>query len=293
MKTEIPERETKPAAPTSRAARNLWIKTFDEISIEDVPSVGGKTASLGEMFRELSPQGVKVPDGFAITAEAYRNFLSTGGLDRKIDRSSARADTQKPRGATRLRRKSSRSDSGHVLFPTRSGMKSWPPTIGCAQAATPTRASPSAAAPRPRTCRTPALPGSRKRISTSRGTSPARGLPALLRVALHRSGHFLPRGQGVRPPQDRALDRRAAHGAVGSGASGVMFSIDTETGFRDAVLINAAYGLGENVVQGSVNPDEYYVFKPTLKTGLPADPAEDGRAPRNSSWSTTSAAARW
>jgi hypothetical protein len=53
-----------------------------------------------------------------------------------------------------------------------------------------------------------------------------------------------------------------------------MFSIDTETGFRDAVLINAAYGLGENVVQGAVNPDEYYVFKPTLKTGLPADPAE-------------------
>ena len=77
------------------------------------------------------------------------------------------------------------------------------------------------------------------------------------------------------------------------GASGVMFTIDTETGFRDAVLINAAYGLGENVVQGSVNPDEYYVFKPTLQAGLPADPAEDVSAPRNSSWSTTSAAGRW
>ena len=73
--------------------------------------------------------------------------------------------------------------------------------------------------------------------------------------------------------------------------SGVMFSIDTETGFRDAVLINAAYGLGENVVQGSVNPDEYYVFKPTLQAGLPADPAEDRRHQGDSSWSTTSAAA--
>ena len=69
--------------------------------------------------------------------------------------------------------------------------------------------------------------------------------------------------------------------------------IDTETGFRDAVLINAAYGLGENVVQGSVNPDEYYVFKPTLKTGFPPDPAKDRSAPRNSSSSTTSAAGRW
>ena len=75
-------------------------------------------------------------------------------------------------------------------------------------------------------------------------------------------------------------------------ASGVMFSIDTETGFRDAVLINASYGLGENVVQGTVNPDEYYVFKPTLKIGRTADPAENCSAPRNSSWSTTSAAAR-
>jgi pyruvate,water dikinase len=58
-------------------------------------------------------------------------------------------------------------------------------------------------------------------------------------------------------------------------ASGIMFSIDTETGFRDAVLINASYGLGENVVQGAVNPDEYYVFKPTLRQGIPADPPED------------------
>ena len=62
-----------------------------------------------------------------------------------------------------------------------------------------------------------------------------------------------------------------------------MFSLDTETGFRDVVLINASYGLGENVVQGSVNPDEFFVFKPTLKTGLSPDPEEDASAPRNSS----------
>ena len=72
-----------------------------------------------------------------------------------------------------------------------------------------------------------------------------------------------------------------------------MFTIDTETGFRDAVLINAAYGLGENVVKGSVNPDEYCVFKPTLQTGLPADPAKDHRQQGIQDWFTTRGAGRW
>ena len=73
--------------------------------------------------------------------------------------------------------------------------------------------------------------------------------------------------------------------------SGVMFSIDTETGFPDVVLINAAYGLGETVVQGSVNPDEFYVFKPTLKQGYKADSAEKNWGPKRSRWCTTRAEA--
>ena len=141
----------------------------------------------------------------------------------------------------------------------------------------------------------PASPASRKPISTCRAIAALlRHLQALLRVALHRSRHLLSRGQGLRSFQDRALDRRAAHGALRPRARPASCSPSIpKRGFRDAVLINAAYGLGENVVQGSVNPDEYYVFKPTLKTGLPADPAKDARAARNSSWSTTSVAARW
>ena len=85
MKLETAQTAPPAAAKLETPSRPCFIKRLDEISIEDVPSVGGKTASLGEMFRELSPQGVKVPDGFAITAEAYRSFLSTGALDRKID----------------------------------------------------------------------------------------------------------------------------------------------------------------------------------------------------------------
>ena len=94
MKVETIQTAPPAAVKSETSSRPCFIKTFNEISIEDVPSVGGKTASLGEMFRELSPQGVKVPDGFAITAEAYRNFLSTGGLDRKIDDLLRGLDTQ-------------------------------------------------------------------------------------------------------------------------------------------------------------------------------------------------------
>ena len=74
-----------PEKSPAKAKRTCYIKWFCEIGIEDVPIVGGKTASLGEMFRELTPKGVKVPDGFAITAQAYRDFLSEAELDGKID----------------------------------------------------------------------------------------------------------------------------------------------------------------------------------------------------------------
>ena len=77
--------EAPPQKSPAKAKRTSYIKLFREIGIEDVPIVGGKTASLGEMFRELTPRGVKVPDGFAITAQAYRDFLSEAELDRKID----------------------------------------------------------------------------------------------------------------------------------------------------------------------------------------------------------------
>src|SRR5690349_2914074 len=89
----------------------------------------------------------------------------------------------------------------------------------------------------------------------------------MLRVAVYRSRDLVSSGQRLRSHQGRPVDRHPAHGALGPRRCGCPVTIDTESGFRDAVLINAAYGLGENVVQGSVNPDEYYVFKPTLKTG--------------------------
>ena len=127
----------------------------------------------------------------------------------------------------------------------------------------------SVAAPRPRICRTRVLPGSKKPISTFKETR------RCWKAANGASPRFLPIGR-FPTAQDKGFDHLKVGLSIGIqrmvrsdlASSGVMFSIDTETGFSDVVLINAAYGLGENVVQGTVNPDEYYVFKPTLKLGF-------------------------
>ncbi len=268
MKTDIPERETKAAAPASRDARSRWIKTFNEISIEDVPSVGGKTASLGEMFRELSPQGVKVPDGFAITAKAYRNFLSTGGLDRKIDDLLRGLDT---RNLEALRDCGAKVREAILATPFPDALRD-----EILAAYDRLRASGNADA------------GVAVRSSATAEDLPDASFAGQQETYLNVRGHnalidacrrcfaslFTDRAISYRA--DKGFSHRkialsiAVQRMVRSdlGASGIMFTIDTETGFRDAVLINAAYGLGENVVQGSVTPDEYSVFKPTLKDGF-------------------------
>jgi hypothetical protein len=160
MKLETAQTAPPAAAKLETPSRPCFIKRLDEISIEDVPSVGGKTASLGEMFRELSPQGVKVPDGFAITAEAYRSFLSTGARSitfcaGSTHETSRRCATVEQKFAKRFWLRPS---------PLRFGMKFWPPTSGCVPAATRTWASRSGAARQRRTCPTPVLPDNRKRI---------------------------------------------------------------------------------------------------------------------------------
>ena len=129
--------------------------------------------------------------------------------------------------------------------------------------------SPCAAAPPPKTCPTPASPGQQETYLNVRGSQ------ALLETC-KRCFASLYTDRAISYRVDKGFDHFKVGLSIGVqlmvrsdlAVSGVMFSIDTETGFRDAVLINAAYGLGENVVQGSVNPDEYYVFKPTMKQGF-------------------------
>jgi len=233
--------------------------------------VGGKTASLGEMFCELTPKGVKVPDGFAITAQAYRDFLREAQLDRTIDELLAGLDTQK---VDALHHCGSTIREAILSVPLPADLEA-----GILAAYDELQSS---------SRQSDATAGVAVRSSATAEDLPDASFAGQQETYLNVRGHhalidacrrcfaslFIDRAISYRA--DKGFDHRkialsiAVQRMVRSdlAASGVMFSIDTETGFRDAVLINAAYGLGENVVQGSVNPDEYYVFKPTLRNGF-------------------------
>ena len=248
--------------------RSEYIRWFDEIGIDDIPLVGGKNASLGEMCRELKGKGVKVPDGFAITAEAYRYVLREAGLDEKIKEILSDLDTH---DLENLRQRASQVRQAILsvelpedleaeiidAYSRLRGSDLHPPDVAVRSSAT-----------------AEDLPDA----------SFAGQQETYLNVQGHRALLHTCRQCFASLFTDRAISYRADKGfdhekiALSIGvqrmvrsdlaASGVMFTLDTESGFRDVVLINAAYGLGENIVQGSVNPDEYYVFKPTLKQGF-------------------------
>jgi pyruvate,water dikinase len=244
------------------------IRWFEEIGIKDIPLVGGKNASLGEMYRELASQGVKVPNGFAITADAYRDFLRATKLDRTIEEILQSLNTQ---DVENLRQRGRRVREA-ILAAT------LPAHLQQAITEAYNRLS----------------DGSHNLVDVAvRSSATAEDLPdasfagqqeTYLNVQGHQALLDACKRCFASLFTDRAISYRVDKGfghlkiALSIGVqrmvrsdlatSGVMFSIDTETGFKDAVLINAAYGLGENVVQGAVNPDEYYVFKPTLKQGF-------------------------
>jgi pyruvate,water dikinase len=243
------------------------VKWFEELGIEDVPSVGGKNASLGEMYRELAAKGVKVPNGFAVTADAYRAFLKEAKLDGTIRTILKDLDTHNLENLRQRGRQVRQAILGAVL----------PLELSEAITDAYDRLSGSHAEPLDVAVRS----------SATAEDLPDASFAGQQETYLNVQGHLALLEYCKRCFAslftDRAISYRADKGfdhfkiALSIGVqrmvrsdlatSGVMFSIDTETGFRDAVLINAAYGLGENVVQGSVNPDEYYVFKPTLKQG--------------------------
>jgi len=245
-----------------------FIRWFTDISIGDIPSVGGKNASLGEMFHELSSQGVKVPDGFAVTAEGYRHFLHSTGLDSRIREilgglNTADMDNLQQRGgkvrqailATAL--PSDLEDEILEAYLELGGAGGLPLDVAVRSSAT-AEDLPDAS-----------FAGQQETYLNVQGT-------ASLLEHCRRSFASLFTDRAISYRVDQGFEHTAIALSIGVqrmvrsdlGSAGVMFTIDTETGFRDAVLINAAYGLGENVVLGSVNPDEYYVFKPTLKQGF-------------------------
>lgn len=250
------------------AERAKFIRWFDEISIGDVPEVGGKNASLGEMYRNLSGRGIRVPNGFAITADAFREFLREAGLESRIQEALSDLDTQ---NVAEL--KSRAGAIRKAIYESR-----LPEAVRAEVVSAYERLSVDEGKDCDVAVRSSATAEDLPDASFAGQQETylnVQGVSALLETVRRCFASLY---------TDRAVSYRSDKGFSGTavalsvcvqrmvrsdvGASGVMFSIDTETGFRDVVLINAAWGLGENVVQGAVNPDEFYVFKPTLREGF-------------------------
>jgi pyruvate,water dikinase len=244
-----------------------FIRWFRELSIDDVGLVGGKNASLGEMYRELTPQGIRVPNGFAVTAEAYRHFLHQAGLDETIRRLLTGLDTRNLADlADRGRRLRERILASEVPGDLRDQIAE-AYTLLCQEygAETDTAVRSSATA---EDLPTASFAGQQESYLNVRGV---RALLEAYQQCL--ASLFTDRAISYRV--DRGFDHFAVALSVGVqkmvrsdlGAAGVLFTLDTESGFPDVVLISSAYGLGECVVKGRVDPDEFLVFKPTLRQG--------------------------
>ncbi len=242
----------------------LW---FDEIGIEDVPLVGGKNASLGEMHQKLTSKGVEVPNGYAITAYAYRYLLKEAGIEEAIRETLKDLDTHdlynlQERGE-KVRSIIRNAEFPHdlrqaIIDAYRKMEEEYGENVDVAvrSSATAEDLPDASFAGQQDTylniCGPDALIDACKRCFASLFTN---------RAISYRHD----KGFGQFDVYLSIVVQKMARSD--SACSGVMFSIDTESGFEDAVFITGAWGLGENVVQGAVNPDEYYVFKPTLKQG--------------------------
>jgi len=244
-----------------------YVRFFKDVGIGDVALVGGKNASLGEMYRELVPQGVRVPNGFAVTAQAYWYVLERAGVVKE------------------LRSALDGLDPGDVEDLARRGRHARSLVYG---------------APLPPDLQKEILQAYRAlqqeygaRLSLAvRSSATAEDLPDVSFAGAHETYLNIQGDEQLLDACRRCLASlftdRAIHYRIDQGfdhmkvalsigvmkmvrsdlaASGVMFSLDTETGFRDVVFITGSYGLGENLVQGAVDPDEFYVFKPTFESG--------------------------
>ena len=246
-------------------AEILW---FEDIGIEDVPLVGGKNASLGEMYRELTPQGIRIPPGFAITAAAYRDFLEHAGVAARLREILAGLNTH---DIADLQRRGLAARHAILAAELPAGLERAILAAyhrlsgdGAVLADVAVRSSATA-----EDLPDASFAGQQETYLNVQG-------PSALLEACKRCFASLYTDRAISYRADKGFDQLRIGLSVcvqrmvrsDLAAAGVMFSIDTETGFPDVVLINAAYGLGENVVAGSVNPDEFYVFKPTLRQGF-------------------------
>ncbi len=248
-------------------AEKPWILWFDQIGIKDVPLVGGKNASLGEMYRKLSEKGVNVPNGFAITAEAYKFLLKEAKIENAIREALDGLDTH---NLVDLRKKGKnvRNIIMKAEFPKqlekvileayRNLEKAYGKDVDVAVRSSATAEDlPDAS-----------FAGQQETYLNIRGDE-------MLIEACHKCFASLFTDRAISYRHDKGFGHFDVYLSIAiqkmvrsdSASSGVMFTIDTESGFDKVVYITGAWGLGENVVQGAVNPDDFYVFKPTLKEG--------------------------
>jgi pyruvate,water dikinase len=244
-----------------------YIRWFDELGLEDVPLVGGKNASLGEMYRELTAQGVQVPNGFATTAQAFRDALTAAGvwdeLHRLLDGLDKRAVERLAEVGARCREIVYAAGLPEAV---RDQILAAYRRLGAQYGAELSLAVRSSATAED--LPTASFAGQHDTFLNIRGE-------AMLLDAVRRCHASLFTDRAISYRIDQGFEHLKVALSVGVmkmvradlAASGVTFSLDTETGFRDVVFITGAYGLGENVVKGTVDPDEFYVHKPTFRQG--------------------------
>ena len=245
----------------------LW---FRDISIKDVPLVGGKNASLGEMKMNLSPKGVNIPDGFALTSRAYWHFVEENKLKREIVKNLQGLNINNVVNL-RKRGKKLRDLFLQSSFPedlkkdVLSAYRELCQTYG-GTADVAVRSSATA-----EDLPTASFAGQHETFLDVRGEKE-------LLEAIKKCMASLFTDRAIVYREEKGFNHLKIALSVGVqkmvrsdiGSAGVMFTLDTETGFPNVVLINSVFGIGENIVQGKITPDEFYVFKPTLKQGCPS-----------------------
>jgi pyruvate,water dikinase len=245
-----------------------WIQKLDQLRMSDVPTVGGKNASLGEMIQTLSRLGVRVPGGFAVTAEAYRYFVRLNQLEDPIRRALSSIEPGNVTALTgrarwirnQILRASIPDDLRQEIVNAYHDMDASSRSEGAEVAV---RSSATA-----EDLPTASFAGQQESFLYVHGE-------AELLAAVKKCFASLFTARAVSYRQDMGFDDFKVALSVGVqtmirsdlGSSGVIFTLDTDSGFRDVVMVNAIYGLGENIVQGKVKPDEFYVHKPTLDQG--------------------------
>jgi pyruvate,water dikinase len=239
-----------------------FIRWFEELTLADVSLVGGKNASLGELYRELGSAGVRVPNGFAITADAYRYLMQAGGLGARVADLLRDLDVHDLADLAERGRAIRHAIVAAVLPPTlEDEIAAAYDELGNGAAIDVAVRSSATAEDLPDA----SFAGQQETYLNVRGR-------AALLDACRRSFASLFTDRAISYRADKGFDHLQVALSIGVqrmvrsdlAVSGIMFTLDTESGFRDVVLINASYGLGEPIVQGSVTPDEYCVFKPTL-----------------------------